>query len=304
MCIAACDPVAADHAAEFSALTHDLNARRIGALIVLDANPAYDAPDFLRLADTFAQVPFRAHTGLHDNETAAHCTWHLPLSHALESWGDLRAPDGTASIVQPLIRTLYDTRTRDEIVALLAGQRGAKAHDLTRATWRAHADGDFETWWRRALHDGVIAGTANAPLKTRVAVAPALPPHRRRAPSRSFPAPIPAYGTAASRKTRGFRNVRALHQGGVGQRRAHHPPPTRTRLGIADEDAIEIRARRHDRSRHGRIMPGTAKGVIAATWGHGRTRAGHIGTASACAMSALGTRPFARLPRASWCANG
>ena len=45
------------------------------------------------------------------DETAARCTWHLPLTHVLESWSDIRAFDGTASIIQPLIRPLYDTRT-------------------------------------------------------------------------------------------------------------------------------------------------------------------------------------------------
>ena len=57
-------------------------------------------------------MPFTAHLGVYRDETAARCTWHLPLSHALESWSDIRAFDGTASIIQPLIRPLYDTRTR------------------------------------------------------------------------------------------------------------------------------------------------------------------------------------------------
>ena len=64
------------------------------------------------------------------------------------------------SIVQPLIRPLYATRTAHELLAYMHGAASASSHDLVRATWQAHAGGaDFETWWRQALQDGVIADT-------------------------------------------------------------------------------------------------------------------------------------------------
>ncbi len=51
------------------------------------------------------------------------CAWHVPASHELESWGDLRAPDGTPSLVQPLMEPLHDTRTLTWLLAALAGRR-------------------------------------------------------------------------------------------------------------------------------------------------------------------------------------
>jgi hypothetical protein len=97
------------------------------------------------------------------------------LSHALESWGDARALDGTASLVQPLIRTLYDTRIGDELLALMANEPVRKAHDLVRATGTTQGGADFEGWWRQALHDGVIANTATAALTPPEAKLPNLP---------------------------------------------------------------------------------------------------------------------------------
>ena len=47
----------------------------------------------------------------------------------------------------------------------------ASAYDLVRATWRSAAAGDFEAWWRRALHDGVIAGSAASAGRRRTAAA-------------------------------------------------------------------------------------------------------------------------------------
>ena len=145
-------------------------------MLIVGANPAYDAPDRLGLVEGIAAVPFSAHFGLHRDETAKRCHWHLPQSHALESWGDERALDGTASLVQPLIRRLHDSRTRDEFLALVSGETTSGAYEMTRDTWRAKGDADFETWWRRALHDGVIADTRAQIISVSAARPGSLPP--------------------------------------------------------------------------------------------------------------------------------
>ncbi len=75
-----------------------------------NATPLYDAPADLNFASALEKAPIRVHFGQWENETSALCDWRLPASHPLESWSDLRGPDGTASIVQPLIEPLYDTR--------------------------------------------------------------------------------------------------------------------------------------------------------------------------------------------------
>ena len=43
--------------------------------------------------------------------------WHLPLPHALEDWSDARSPDGRATIIQPVVQPLYDSRSLHAIVA-------------------------------------------------------------------------------------------------------------------------------------------------------------------------------------------
>ena len=153
-------------------LAQDLAAGRVEALVVIRANPAYDAPADLEMAARLKRAPFSVHLGLYADETAALCGWHVPESHPLESWSDLRATDGTASLVQPLIRPLYATRTAHELLAAFSGRFDAASHALVRETWAATGGGDFETWWRQVLHDGVVAGSAAKPA---VAGAPRLP---------------------------------------------------------------------------------------------------------------------------------
>ena len=158
-------------------LVRDCAAGAVDALVIVGANPAYDAPVDLDVTKNFARVPFRLHVGLYADETSGLANWHIPQAHPLEAWSDLRAIDGTASVVQPLIRPLYGARTDHEVLSTLSGRADAKPYDLVRETWNAtgkpQAGADFETWWKRALHDGIVADSAAKPV---AGLAPQLPP--------------------------------------------------------------------------------------------------------------------------------
>ncbi len=159
---------ATDGAGSLPELTEAMAAGEVEALIILGGNPVYDAPADLAFEQQLSSVPFRVHLGLYADETSRLCHWHIPEAHELESWGDVRAFDGTASIIQPLIEPLYDGKTAHELLAAMLGEPEAKAHDLVRDHWRSrHAEGgedeqEFERFWRRALHEGIVPGTAAA----------------------------------------------------------------------------------------------------------------------------------------------
>jgi len=158
--IAPFDRSSAHEPSAFAALADDLHAGRVETLVILDCNVGYDAPADLQIAAALDKVPFSVHLGLYADETAGICQWHLPQSHPFENWSDLRAADGTAAIVQPLIQPLYGTRSAHDLLTTLAGQDAASAYDLVRETWRSSAGASFEDWWRQTLHDGVVPGTA------------------------------------------------------------------------------------------------------------------------------------------------
>ncbi|HEY6770649.1 MAG TPA: TAT-variant-translocated molybdopterin oxidoreductase [Candidatus Sulfotelmatobacter sp.] len=144
-------------------LVADMRAGKVELLVILGGNPVYDAPSDLNFADAMkaGNVLVRVHLGLYNNETAELCQWHINQTHELEAWGDARAYDGTASIIQPLIAPLYNGKSASELVALLSGQE-ATGYDLVRAYWqRQHTGADFGAFWRKSLHDGWIEGTAS-----------------------------------------------------------------------------------------------------------------------------------------------
>src|SRR5208283_199522 len=153
------DVPASDQIADLKALVADLNAGKVDWLVILNANPIYSAPADLEFAAAFDKANIVAHLGSHLDETGLISHWHIPAAHYLESWSDARAYDGTVSIVQPMIDPLYGGRTAHHVFQALLNDPLVSPYDAVRETWKTTIKGDFETGWRKALHDGWIADT-------------------------------------------------------------------------------------------------------------------------------------------------
>lgn len=105
---------------DISTLISDMNANVIETLIFLSpSNPAYDAPSDLKFREALSKIKLSIHLGLRRDATAHSCTWHIPGTHYLESWGDSRSNTGVYSVVQPMILPLYPNCVA-EIELLLA----------------------------------------------------------------------------------------------------------------------------------------------------------------------------------------
>ncbi len=92
------------------------------------------------------------------------CHWHIPQTHCLESWSDLRAFDGTVTIQQPLIAPLYKGKSAHELLAVFLGEPDRSGLEIVRDYWKTQGlPGDFELTWRTSLEAGLIAGTGFQP---------------------------------------------------------------------------------------------------------------------------------------------
>ncbi|MFO0680610.1 MAG: 4Fe-4S dicluster domain-containing protein [Sandaracinus sp.] len=147
------------HTESLSALVQAMSAGDVRTLVICGSNPVYDAPSDLGFTEALGHVECSIHLASHDDETSEHCTWHLPMAHELESWGDHRSIDGTLAIQQPLIAPLRGGRNLIELLAAFAGEDNIRAYHQVRQTF-ANLVGDdvFDGAWRRALHSGVVAG--------------------------------------------------------------------------------------------------------------------------------------------------
>ncbi len=150
-----------------AALATALRAGDVGWLVVLDGNPAYAAPADLGFAALLGRARESAYLGLYRNETARACRWFLPAQHYLESWGDGRAWDGTASLVQPLLEPLYGGHAVADVLAALAGD-ATDPHDALQESWRRRLPPrDFQQTWDEMLQRGVAPDSAAPPIAVR-----------------------------------------------------------------------------------------------------------------------------------------
>ena len=290
-------------------LVADMQAGGVDLLVILGGNPAYDAPADLNFADVLRsnKVQLRVHCGLYQNETAELCQWHVNQTHDLESWGDARAYDGTASIIQPLIAPLYNGKSAIEFVALLSGQGDASGYELVRSYWQRqqsplpvrHDDpADFDAFWRKSLHDGWVEGTTYQPKSAFVkddhfgwewAADSAIELNIRRDPTiydgqfsnngwlQELPKPM-------TKLT--WDNAILIG------------PKMAQRLNIATEDVVELELNGKKVTGPVWIQAGHPDNSVTVFLGYGRKRAGRVGTAQGFDAYAL------RTTAAPWIASG
>jgi molybdopterin-containing oxidoreductase family iron-sulfur binding subunit len=110
-----------------------------------------------------AKAKFKVVLSPYLDETAALADWYIPMAHPLESWGDVRAFDGTTTIIQPLILPLYSGRSTYELMSNLLGQASGSDYDVVAAAWKQRsglADAAFDTFFKSSLNNGLVANTA------------------------------------------------------------------------------------------------------------------------------------------------
>jgi MoCo/4Fe-4S cofactor protein with predicted Tat translocation signal len=167
----------AGRAGTLNDLASAMDAGQVDVLVVSGVNAVYAAPADLKFAERLAKVGTVIYHGSHVDETAFVSHWNIADTHPLETWGDARAHDGTVTPIQPLIAPLYEGRSIYELLGAFTSQPGRTSYQVVKDYWtRAFAGGggwkirakdgqpfkDAETFWRRALHDGLIPGTALA----------------------------------------------------------------------------------------------------------------------------------------------
>jgi molybdopterin-containing oxidoreductase family iron-sulfur binding subunit len=273
-----------DHLASLSDLTRDMQAGAVDTLLVLHANPAYTAPADLAFGAALEHVPFKAHLGLYQDETGVQCDWHVPAAHALESWGDVAAFDGTCALRQPCIAPLYGGRTAEELLAVARGDVETDPRALLRAHWRGRQAQDFDAFFDDALRRGVVPGSAPAP---------------QRHPLRGdVAATIDAAASAASASTdvelvfaADARTGDGRHANNAWLQELPKPlteltwdnaalmaPALAQRLGVGNEDLVVLRIAERTVEAPVWITPGVPDDSVTLALGYGRTHAGKVGS--------------------------
>jgi len=280
-----CEPAAVDptvQVASLSSLVDDMNAGKVQLLLVLGGNPAFDAPADLHFSKALAKVDMSVRLGSYDDETSALCRWHIPESHALESWGDARAFDGTISIVQPLIAPLYDTKTSYELIDATLNGSARSNYDIVRSYWREHATGSFEDFWTTSLNNGLVEGSASAAKAVKYAGSSGMPAHSTQAASayEVNMRPDPSIVDGSWINNGWLQELPRPFTKLTWDNAVLMSIASAQALGVTNSDVVRVSLA--DRSVEGPIfiVPGHAEHSVTLHLGYGRTRTGKVGEGS------------------------
>lgn len=133
-------------------LVADMNAGRVGALIMDGVNPAYTLPNAEEFLAGLEKVDLSVDFAYNYDETAQASSYVAAASHYLESWGDAEFKKGQYSLMQPAIRELFDTKQFQ--TALLTWMGIEKTYyEYIKETWSADVLQGGS--WNKALQDGI-----------------------------------------------------------------------------------------------------------------------------------------------------
>jgi molybdopterin-containing oxidoreductase family iron-sulfur binding subunit len=287
-----------DQLASLQDLVKDLDAGAVELLIVIGGNPAFTAPVELGMRDRLKKAKLRIRLGLYADETSDVCHWQVPETHFLETWGDARAFDGTVTIQQPLIQPLYGGRSAMQLLQSFTEQPEKTPYDVVKGYWHdQHTGADFEAWWRRAVHDGVVPGTA-LPVKTLTVRGEALS-------ARSGARHLGGKLEVIFRPDPTIYDGRFANNGWLQElpkpiskltwdNAAFLSPATAHRLGVQKGDLLKLTYEGRSLNAPVFIQPGHVNGAATLHLGYGRTHAGRAGTG-------MGFNPYGlRTAKALW----
>ena len=138
---------------EFAQLVEDMNAGKVGALLVYGANPAYSWYDSKKAASAIKMTKVTVSFCSKWDETAQLCKYVIPDHHYLESWGDAEPKSGSVSLMQPTIYPLFKTRQWQDSL-LKWSNAPADYLGFIKQYWMTRLGG--EQAWDAALRDGII----------------------------------------------------------------------------------------------------------------------------------------------------
>ncbi len=168
------EPRASVGASGLAGLLESIRSGDIRNLLVYGVDPVFTAPAAWDVTTTLAKLESLIILDAMPNETSALASVVLPDHGPLEGWGDHLAVGGVASIRQPGMNPLWDTRHAGDTLLALQSALGTPAPHADFATalkarWQrlqteVGATGPFEDFWQAALAaGGVFRSEAAAP---------------------------------------------------------------------------------------------------------------------------------------------
>ncbi len=131
----------------------------LDALIVIDANPAFDLPASWGWKGLAKEIGTVVSMQVMANETDAYADYQMPNTHYLESWGDANPVRGLWSFRQPAVKSITGARQAEDSLMWIAAAMGKPLghknfHKYLEASWKNRyvSGGGSAAGFRKFLH--------------------------------------------------------------------------------------------------------------------------------------------------------
>lgn len=270
-------------------LTEKMNAGKIDALLMFDANAVHTAPGDIGFAAALERVEHSIYLGLYDDDTAEKCEWSLPMAHPLESWGDCIGRSGHYGVCQPQILALLGGRTPSEVLALMLEEPVWDGEQLVRRTADEVTGGAVsDRQWRKLLHDGYADELVVDRKLSAQSVPMELPEVAPEGPLDDADADFKNQFEVIFTPSESIYDGRFANNGWL-----QELPQSLTKLTWDNAAVMSPRTARALKVKHGLMvalrrgdttvelpiyeLPGCAPGVVTVAFGYGRRRVGMVG---------------------------
>ncbi len=141
--------------ADVMSVVKDMNAGKVGAVIMCGVDPAYTLPNAESFLAGLKKVKTTVSFALKKNKTAALCKYVGALPHYLESWGDIQFTRSEFGLMQPTIQKLFNTKQFQDCLLTWSGN-DTSYYDYLKNNFSSYSNG---VSWNTALHDGVFTSS-------------------------------------------------------------------------------------------------------------------------------------------------
>lgn len=134
-----------------------INSGAIKGLITYNVDPVYNLYNGVEFAKAIKKLTLSVAMTVQDDATACAAQYALPMTHFLESWGDVMTTRGHYGLMQPTIQKLFNTAQFQEVLMKWSGN-SIPYYDYLKAYWSSNILQGKS--WNQALHDGFFTKEA------------------------------------------------------------------------------------------------------------------------------------------------
>jgi anaerobic selenocysteine-containing dehydrogenase/Fe-S-cluster-containing dehydrogenase component len=291
--------------ASFSALNKlvgEMKNGQVDVLVMYRTNPLYGSPrNALAIQGAMSKVPLVISIADREDETGLLADYVLPDHHYLENWGDSTPRKGVHGLQQPAIAPIYSTRAfQDTLLTWIkaAGlnvpalaKSSADWHDYVMGNWResvyrqAGSTASFEQFWEGTLRAGVLNLSSGGRASVRSFRSGSFGQVPRYAPMADqggklvlalYPKISMADGRSANNAW--LQEMPDPISSMTWDNYLNVAPSTAKKLGLENDDVVEINNGEVSAELPVHIQPGMHPGAVSAAVGYGRRAAGKVGT--------------------------